>query len=185
MVRRAKGVGVGGQIVGRADDAVRTGHHTRVELLRLVDLQGEGRCLEYVSRQVCGVAVEHHQIGERIVLKFSAEVESRGAGQIVQTVAILQVFQLGFEDEVEARTQQAAKGHFLLGQATDPEVDGVQAGDGHVIGGVQNAVRTGVAGPDTGTVQEVQAIGRGRGTAEHEIRRRGALVRQRRSACDG
>ena len=68
---------------------------------------------------------------ELVVLELRREVGVRQARQIVEPVAVLQRFQLGFEDKVEAGTEHAAKRHFLLGQAADPEVDGVDPGHGH------------------------------------------------------
>ena len=46
---------------------------------------------------------------------------------IVETVAILQVFQLGLKDIVHCRTEIATKRHSLLGHAADPEINLVEA----------------------------------------------------------
>ena len=58
-----------------------------------------------------------------------AEVHALDARQVVEPVAVLQGLQLGFEDEVEGRAEQAAEQVLLLGQAADPQVDRVEAGD--------------------------------------------------------
>ncbi|MNQ31698.1 hypothetical protein D3C85_450760 [compost metagenome] len=179
MVRWTKGIGTGRQIVDGADNAVGSGNHTGVVLVRLVDLQNVGRRQEDPGRKVCGIGIGHHQRGERVVLKLGAKVHRGGALQVVEAVTVLEFLHLVLEDEVEGRAEHAAKGHLLLGQATNPEVDRIQAGDGHIVCRVQNAVRTRGAGPGAGAVEEVDAIGRRTRTAEHQERSRRALVRQR------
>ena len=74
------------------------------------------------------VGVRHDQLGERVVLQLGEEVQARGALQIVEPVAVLQLLELVLEHEVEGRAQQAAERHLLLGQAADPEVDVVETG---------------------------------------------------------
>ena len=76
------------------------------------------------------IGVRHDQLGERVVLELGEEVESRGAVQVVEPVAVLQRLELGLEHEVEGRAEHAAERHLLLGQAADPQVDVVEAGDG-------------------------------------------------------
>ena len=152
----------------------------RVELLGLIDLKDEARRREDVGRQVRRVGVEHHQFGEGVVLHLGEEVQPRQAGQVVEAVAVLQRFQLRLEDEVEGRAEQTTKGHLFLGQAADPEVDGVNAGDGHAIRHV---------GINAGAVQESEAVGRHDSVTilvdpEDEFHGRRALARQRRRAGD-
>ncbi len=152
------------------------------ELLGLVHLQGEGGREEHGVRQVGDIGVEHDQLGKGVVLQFGAEVHARGARQVVEPVAVLQGFQLGLEDEVEAGAEHAAEWHLLLCQATDPEVDIIDAGHGHpadVIGGAGDAVRAGQChvGIGAGAVEEVQAV-RWRAIAtKHQRHGGGALGR--------
>ena len=63
-----------------------------------------------------------------------------GAFKVVEAVAVLQLLHLGLEDEVEGRAEETAERHLLLGQAADPEVDGVDAGGRR--GAVQKASRS-------------------------------------------
>ena len=58
-----------------------------------------------------------------------AEVNAFDARQVVETVAVLDGLHLVLEDEVEGGAQQAAEQVLLLGQAADPQVDRVEAGD--------------------------------------------------------
>ncbi len=73
------------------------------------------------------VAVDH--LGELVVLELSREVQVRQSRQVVEAVAVLQGFELGFEDEVERRAQHAAEHQLLFGQAADPEIDVVEAAE--------------------------------------------------------
>ena len=118
------------------------------------------------------VGVRHDHLGERVVLELGEEVEPRGAIQVVEPVAVLQILELGLEHEVEGRAEHAAERHLLLGQAADPQVDIVEAG-----------VVTPFAplGPGAGAVEEVEPVGRRAGAAEHEVHGGRALVLQRRS----
>ena len=113
---------------------------------------------EHVRRQVRRVGVEHDQLGERVVLELGAEVQARGARQVVETVAVLQRFELVLEHEVEGRTQQAAERHLLLGEAADPEVDVVDAGRGDVIEGPNHCIMACQVGVIAGAVEEVEAV---------------------------
>ncbi|MNQ38890.1 hypothetical protein D3C85_524850 [compost metagenome] len=131
------------------------------------------------------VGVEHHHLGERVVLELAQEVESLGAVQVVEPVAVLQLLELVLEDEVESRAEHAAERHFFLGQAADPEVDVINAGDGEVVCGVRNTVRPGVVRPDTGAVEEVQAIRRLTDAAQHQERGRCAFRVERGGAGNG
>ena len=145
------------------------------------------------GRQMRHVGVEHHQLGERVVLQLGAEVQARGARQVVEAVAVLQVLELGLEHEVEGRAQHAAERHLLLGQAADPEVDVVETGGGHAVAGpwrVQHVGRPVLARQPV-LSQEVEPVRPAsyRSPPNTSSERRGALVRQRgragdeRSAC--
>ena len=78
---------------------------------------------------VCAVGVAHDQLGERVALELGAQVHARRAGQVVEPVAVLQVLQLALEDVVERAAEQAAEQVGVLGEAADPQVDVVEAGD--------------------------------------------------------
>ncbi len=97
---------------------------------RVAPLDDVGRGREHVAGQVLGAGVARDQVGERGLLELGEEVQAGGAGEVVEPVAVLQRLHLGLEDEVEGRAQQAAERHLLLGEAADPEVDIVEAGDG-------------------------------------------------------
>ena len=153
------------------------------ELVGRVDLEDEARRREDVGREMRRVGVEHHQFGERVVLHLAKEVEAREAGQVVEAVAVLQILHLRLEDEVEGRAEQAAERHLLLGQAADPQVDGIDAGRRHAVAVQRIGARA---------VQEGEAVGRGEGprprcprdaigvqSAEDQAGGRSALVGER------
>src|SRR5262249_36188478 len=119
------------------------------ELLCRVDLEGKGWRLEDYSRKMRRIGVRHDQFGERVVLELGVEVEPGGALQVVEPVAVLQLFELVLEHKVKGRTQQAAKRHLLLGHAADPEVDVVETGSRHAVWSAR---------PEARTVQEVEAV---------------------------
>ena len=148
-------------------DAVRTGDHTLVVLPRLVDLEDEAGCREDVAREMRRVGVGHDQLRERVVLQLAEEVEPLGAFQVVEPVAVLQLLHLFFEDEVEGRAEHAAERHLLLGEAADPQIDGVDAGRGHAVRQVSMGA---------GAVQEVETVGRRPIAAQDEKGGRRALV---------
>ena len=98
------------------------------------------------------------------------------ARQVIQPVAVLQVLELGFEDEVEGRAEQAAEQVLLLGQAADPQIDVVEAGDGAgaprgniALGIVNSACACRVVGVGAKAVHEVVGVALDRA-------RRGILV---------
>ena len=87
-----------------------------------------------------GIGVGHDHAREEVVLHLGEHVQASQTFQIVEAVGILQRLHLRLEDEVEAGAEHAAEGHDLLGQAADPEVDGVDPGgcrraieEGHAI----------------------------------------------------
>ena len=137
-----------------------------VVLLGLVDLELVVHRLEDVTRKVGGVGVAGDHFRELVVLELRGQVQVCKARQVVEAVAVLQVLHLHFEHEVEGGAQHAAEGHLLLGKATDPEVDGVQA--------AERAAGIRVLG-----VEEVQTIGRGSCATKHELSGGGALLNQR------
>ncbi|MNQ38892.1 hypothetical protein D3C85_524870 [compost metagenome] len=169
-------IGITGQVVDGAHDAVRTGNHTLVELPGRVDLQGKGRSQEHDSWEVGRIGVGHHQSRERVVLQLGDEVQPRVAFQVVEAVGVLQLLHLGLEHEVEGRAEHAAKRHFFLGEAADPEVDVVQTGNGDA----GRATR-----PGAGAIEEVQPVRRLADAAQHQERGRGALPVERRGAGNG
>ncbi|MNF49995.1 hypothetical protein D3C84_312800 [compost metagenome] len=120
-----------------------------LELQGRIDFEDKPRGEEHYGRQVGRVGVVHHHLGERVVLQFTKEVETKGSVQVVEAIAVLQGLELGFEDEVEGRTEHAAERHLLLGETTDPQVDIVETGDGHTVR---------AASPCPGTVEEVKTI---------------------------
>ena len=73
--------------------------------------------------------------------------------QVVEPVAVLKLFELDFEHEVEGRAQHAAERHDLFRQAADPEIDVVETAEAVVVraGAVCSVV--------TGGVEEVEAVG--------------------------
>ena len=62
--------------------------------------------------------------------------------QVVEAVAVLELFELHFEHEVEGRAQHAAERHDLFRQAADPEIDVVEA--------AQRAAGVGAGGVEEG-----------------------------------
>ena len=91
----------------------------------------EGVRLQGVDR---GVAA--HQLGEGVAFELGAQVHARGAGQVVQPVAVLQIGQLVLEHVVERGAQQPTERGGDLREAAHPEVDIVQTGDraGAIVG---------------------------------------------------
>ena len=161
---------------------------------RVVGIDGAGldrvlRRLEGVATQVVGAGVAHDHRGKRVVLDLRAPVRALDARQVVEPVAVLQAFELGLEDEVEGRTQQAAKQGLLLGQPANPQVHVVQAGDGAgAPGGVLGQRIQGVVGIHALTVHEVESVlAESRvtdGGVRDEVQRRRALVHQRGGVLD-
>ena len=98
-----------------------------VELPVLVDLEDEAWSREHVRRQMRRVCIAHDHGGEGVVLHFAEQVQSVEPLQVVEAVAVLQVLHLVFEDEVEGRAQHAAEGHDFFGEATDPQIDRIEA----------------------------------------------------------
>ena len=118
----------------------------RVPLLALVDLEDEAGRGEHVRGQMAGVGVEADHLGEGVVLHFGQQMQAVEALQVVEPVAVLKLFELDFEHEIEGRAQHAAERHDLFGEAADPEIDVVEA--------AQRA-----AGVDAGGVEEGEPVG--------------------------
>lgn len=97
-----------------------------------------------------GIGVGHDNAREEVVLHLGEHVQTGQALQVVETVGILQSLHLRLEDEVEGGAEHAAEGHDLLGQAADPEVDGVDPGSGRRTieeGGTVDASTIGIEQP--------------------------------------
>ena len=94
------------------------------------------------------VCIEADDLGESVVLHFGKEMQAVEALQVVEPVAVLQLLELDFEHEVEGRTQHAAERKDFLREATNPQVDIVEAG-------CRDAV---YIGPSTGAVEEIDAF---------------------------
>ncbi|NRP23320.1 hypothetical protein LPJGGPFB_06590 [Ensifer adhaerens] len=144
-------------------------------LRRLVYFEREAGGREDDTGQMRRIRVRHDQLGEGIALEFSIEAETCGALEIVEAVTILQLFELILENEVEGGAQHAAKRHLLLGETADPQIDGIDASDGHAVG---------AAHPVSRTVQEVEAVGRCTVSAKDQRHGRSTLGRQCRGARD-
>ena len=71
------------------------------ELLRLIDFERVTDRLEDVAGQVHCVRIRHNHLGERVELELIAEAKPRGAFQVVEAVAVLQLLELLLEHEVE------------------------------------------------------------------------------------
>ena len=151
-----------------------------VELLGLVDLEGEGRASRRRRAGRCVASVfAMISLANELFSSSVRKLQARGALQVVEAVAVLQLLELGLEHEVEGRAQHAAERHLLLGEAADPEVDVVETGAW--------SRRPAHAGPGAGAVQEVEPVGARSSPSAAErpamsVSGRGALVRERRRA---
>ena len=135
----------------------------RVPLLALVDLEDEAGRGEHVRGQMAGVGIEADHLGEGVVLHFGEQMQAVEPLQVVEAVAVLELFELDFEHEVEGRAQHAAERHDLFGEAADPEVDVVEAAQraaGVDAGGVEEGHAVGIEG------RERRRFGRNDGVAE-------------------
>ena len=168
---------------GSARSAVSSRRRRRpVNCFVWIDLEREGRRRNTSAGQMGRVGVRHDQLGERVELQLGAEVEPGGALQIVEAVAVLQLLELVLEHEVEGRAEQAAERHLLLGQAADPEVDVVDAGAWYAVHPWRSRGwprRRCCSGSRDGRHRLTPSTPPALCLAEHEGRRRGALVRQR------
>ncbi len=118
----------------------------KVGQLELAVGGGEGVSLE----RVCSLGVAHDQFGERVAFELGAQVHTGGAVQVVEPVAVLQLFELGLEHVVERAAEQATEQVGDLGETADPQVDVVETGCGHAVG---------VACPGAGAEHEVGGVG--------------------------
>ena len=103
-------------VVGHTPGGAEVGH-----------LEHEVRPGEDVCRQRGHVGVAHDELGERVALELRQQVEARGAGQVVEPVAVLEVLHLLLEHVVERRAEETAEDHRLLRETTHPEVDVLEA----------------------------------------------------------
>ena len=116
-----------------------------------------------------GVGQQH--LREGVLFQFVEQVLTLRPRQVVEPVAVLQRLHLRLEHGGEGRSQHPAEGHDALGQATDPEVDAVQA--------------AGFGGPAVAAQQEVQPLRVGdRAAAEDQVEGRVALLDQGRRHLD-
>ena len=91
------------------------------------------------------IRVPHDQRCERVRFHLAEQVQSVEALQVVEAVAVLQALHLVLEHELEGRAQHAAEGHDFFGEATDPQIDRIEA--------TERTARIG-----TGGVEEVEPI---------------------------
>ena len=130
-----------------------------VALPKLVKLQevvrGQHQGIVEVRRAFTAqVRIAHCQFSKRVCFQLVEHVQALRAAEVVEAVAILQVFHLHFEHEREGRAQEASERHLLFSQATDPEIDQVQAGF---------YVRPGIL-----AIEEGQAVSRRAGAAHDQ-----------------
>ena len=105
------------------------------------------RAANAIGARLGQVRVRHDHLGERVLLQRVEEVLTLRAGQVVEAVAVLQIFHLRLEDRIEGRAEHAAERHGLFGKAADPEVDVIEA--------------AGLRSPGTATAgEEVDAVSR-------------------------
>ena len=120
-----------------------------VEIVELavhaVDLEDEAGGREHVRGQVGRVGIAHDHCGEGIVLHFAEQMQAVEPLEVVEPVAVLQLFHLHFEDEVEGRAQHAAEGHDLFGEAADPKINVLEPAERP-------------AGVDSGRIEKRQSI---------------------------
>ena len=101
-----------------------------------------------------GVRIRHNQLGERVALELGIEGKASGALQIVEAVAVLQLFELILEDEVEGRAQHAAERHRFLGETANPQVDIAQTRVGDAVK-IRDVTRGAVC-PGSRAIQEFE-----------------------------
>ena len=97
------------------------------------------------------IGIAHDHRGEGVVLHFAEQMQAVEALQIIEAIAVLQLFHLHFEHKVEGRAEHAAERHDRFGQAADPEIDIVEA--------AKRAQRT-ANGVGARSVQEVLRVDR-------------------------
>ena len=103
---------------------------------------------------IAQIGVAHGKLGPAITFQLGEHVQTLRPAEIIETVTGLQIFHLCFEDEVERAAQQTAKGHFLFGEAANPEFDSVEA--------------AGFCIPDASTGQECNTVSRGTRSAKDQ-----------------
>ena len=95
-----------------------------------------------------------------MAFELGQEVETGGAAEIVEPVTVLQIFELGLEDNVEGRAEHTAGDLDLLGEAADPQIDIAETGGRNAVH-VQGRRASTVASPDgAGAVQEGDGVRR-------------------------
>ena len=117
------------------------------------------------------VGVACNDRGKRVVFQFRQHVHASRARQVIEAVCVLQVLHLVLEDKAKARPKHATEGHDCLGQAADPEFNIVDPGF--------------LACPCAGGVDEIQPVGRGICTPQHQIGGCGAFFGHSGGRHDG
>ncbi len=123
-------------------------------------------------------------LGKRVAFEFGEQVEPLDAREIVEAVAVLQVFHLQLEDEGEGGAEHAAEIHLLLGKAAHPQVDVGKAAEPIGIGARAGKEGRAVAGRRDRPVRPEAFVPERLGRAEHDRHRRGALAFHRGLVCD-
>ena len=136
---------------------------TRIVLTRLIQLQeevrGQHQRVVKVRRAFAAkIGIAHRQFSKRVRFELVEHVHALRAAEVIEPVAVLQLFHLHFEHERERSPQQAAKRHLLFSKTADPEVHHVETGFN--------------AGPGALAVEEVQAVSRCASTAHDQAHRR-------------
>ena len=126
-----------------------------VKLLALVDFQNGVRNREDIERQgasacLTQIGAAHGKRRERVALQLAEQVNVGRASHVIETIAVLQIFHLDFEDVVMGRTEITAERHAFLGQAAVPEVDILQTRDRPTV----------YAGPGTRAEEEIHGVTR-------------------------
>ncbi|MNY08291.1 hypothetical protein D3C86_1411360 [compost metagenome] len=86
-----------------------------------------GGASDAVGARLGDISIRHDHLGERVLLQHVEEILALCTGQIIEPVAILQIFELHFEDRIECRSEHATKGHLLFRKAANPKIDQVEA----------------------------------------------------------
>ena len=106
----------------------------RIKLASLIDFQNVVRDRKDIQRQATShIGATLDQRGERVRLQFGQHMNVGRTSKIVETIAILQAFDLALEDEVMRGTKIATERHSFFSQTAVPEVDVIKASSGETI----------------------------------------------------
>ena len=105
-------------------------------------------------RHVGGIGGAADEVGDGVALELGQQGQALGAGEVVEAVVVLQGLELTLEHEVEGAAEHAAEQRGLLGEAADPQVDVLQAGDRLAVGAVPPAAGTGQEGRASRSVRQ-------------------------------